>query len=144
MARIPFSNNGATPFQRLLGNNPEILKYWNSLGETFASSGRLSPELKEQVRRTLAFGNGCEYCMAKGRPSDVHFDPKESLAVAFADIVLQNHQNIDDSVFNVLREEFDDQEIAELCSYICFTTASQMFGAIMKLEPVVEEKKILE
>ena len=135
MARIPFSNMGATPFQRLLGHNPEILNAWNAMGETFESTGRLSPALKEQVRRTLAFGNGCEYCMAKGKPSDVHVDAKESLAVAFATIVLQDHQNIDDTVFQVLREEFDDQEIAELCAYICFTTASQMFGAIMKLEP---------
>ncbi|WP_134687206.1 carboxymuconolactone decarboxylase family protein [Brevibacillus migulae] len=135
MARIPFSSMGATPFQKLLGHNPEILKSWNAMGETFESTGRLRPELKEQVRRTLAFGNGCEYCMAKGKPSDVHVDAKESLAVAFATIVLQDHQNIDDTVFQVLREEFDDQEIAELCAYICFTTASQMFGAMMKLEP---------
>jgi len=135
MARIPFSNMGATPFQRLLGHNPEILNAWNAIGETFESKGRLSPALKEQVRRTLAFGNGCEYCMAKGKPSGVHVDAKESLAVALATIVLQDHQNIGDSVFQVLKEEFDDQEIAELCAYICFTTASQMFGAIMKLEP---------
>lgn len=135
MARIGFSNLGETPFQRLLGHNPEILINWNALGDTFMSSGKLSPELKEQVRRTLAFGNGCEYCMAKGRPSEIHVDSKESLAVAFATIVLQGHLNIDDSVFEVLRDEFNEQEIAELCSYICFTTASQMFGAIMRLEP---------
>lgn len=135
MARISFSEHGATPFQRLLGHNPEILAYWNALGDLFERSGRLSPELKEQVRRTLAFGNGCEYCMAKGRPADVQIDPKISLAVAFADIVLNNHRGMDNQVFDVLREEFDEQEIAELCSYICFTTASQMFGAIMKLEP---------
>jgi alkylhydroperoxidase family enzyme len=72
--------------------------------------------------------------MAKGKPTDVHVDPKESLAVAFATIVLNNHQQIDDAVFNVLRDVFDEQEIAELISYICFTTASQMVGAIMKLE----------
>lgn len=141
MARILFSQNGTTPFQRLLGHNPDILRHWNQLGEAFAASGRLDSSLKEQVRRTLAFGNGCEYCMAKGKPADIHPDPKESLAVAFADIVLKDHQNIDDAVFNVLREEFDEQEIAELISFICFTTASQMFGAVMKLEPENEEKR---
>lgn len=137
MARISFSDHGATPFQRLLGHSPEILADWNALGDRFDSSQTLSAECKEQVRRTLAFGNGCEYCMAKGKPSEVQIDPKVSLAVAFADIVLKNHQNLDDRVFDVLREEFDEQEIAELCAYICFTTASQMFGAIMKLEPDV-------
>ncbi|MGO0063361.1 carboxymuconolactone decarboxylase family protein [Brevibacillus fluminis] len=134
MARISFSANGATPFQRLLGHNEAILAGWNALGETF-SGGRLSAELKEQVRRTLAFGNGCEYCMAKGKPADLHIDPRESLAVAFAGIVLEGHQRIDDAVFDVLREAFDEQEIAELLAYICFTTASQMFGALTRLEP---------
>lgn len=134
MARISFSDNGATPFQRLLGHNEQVLAGWNALESIFATGGRLTAELKEQVRRTLAFGNGYEYCMAKGKPTDVHVDPKESLAVAFATIVLNNHQQIDDAVFNVLRDEFDEQEIAELISYICFTTASQMVGAIMKLE----------
>ncbi|MFP3393325.1 carboxymuconolactone decarboxylase family protein [Brevibacillus sp. SIMBA_040] len=134
MARIPFTIHGATPFQKLLGYNQVILSRWTGLSDAFENTGKLSPVLKEQVRRTLAFGNGCEYCQAKGRPSDVQIDPQVAIAVGFAEIFLQNYQNLDDSIFDVLRTVFDDQEIAELCSYICFMTASQMFGAVMKLE----------
>jgi alkylhydroperoxidase family enzyme len=61
MPRISFSNVGNTPFKRLLGHNPEILKSWTNLNDAFLTSGKLSPDLKEQVRRALAFGNRCEY-----------------------------------------------------------------------------------
>ena len=39
------------------------------------------------------------------------------------------------SVFNVLHTTFDDKEISELCAFVCFTTASQFFGAITGLQP---------
>ena len=135
MTRIPFSNTGTTPFERLMGHNPQVLQKWDELERALFAAPLLSPELKEQVRRTLAFGNGCEYCMAKGRPADVHPDPKQSLAVAFAQMVVQDHLAIDDRQFDVLRVEFNDAEIAELCAFICFITASQSFGALLNLTP---------
>ena len=135
MARIHFAEFGETPFQRLLGHNQDILKSWTKLEEVFLQSQKLSPELKEQVRRTLAFGNGCQYCMSKGKPDEVQPDGKQALAVAFADMVMKDHLMIDESHFGVLREEFSEKGIAELCAYICFITASQMFGAIMNLAP---------
>ena len=61
MARIAFSQVGETPFRRLLGHNPEILTRWRDLQNTFRTSTRLGSQLKEEVRRTLAFGNGCQY-----------------------------------------------------------------------------------
>ena len=72
--------------------------------------------------------------MVKGEPVGSHPDPKVSLAIAFAQLVLQSRGAIDDSMFNVLKEEFSDEELAELCAFICFTTASQMFGALLRLE----------
>jgi alkylhydroperoxidase family enzyme len=72
--------------------------------------------------------------MARGEPVGSHPDPKVSLAIAFAQSVLQNRGAIDDPAFNVLKEEFSDEEIAELCAFICFKTAFQMFGALLKLE----------
>ena len=56
---------------------------WNDLGRLEAD-GSLSSLLKEQVRRTLAQENGCEYCKAKGRPEAHIFDEKISVAVGFA------------------------------------------------------------
>lgn len=135
MSRISFSTVGETEFQKLLGHNPEIMEQWNYLGDILSREGQLSSDLKEQVRRKLAFGNKCEYCMAKGKPSEKQMDEKTNMAVTFADIFLNHRSSIDDNTFDVLKETFNEQEIIELCSFICFTTASQQFGAMMNLKP---------
>ncbi|MEH7387817.1 carboxymuconolactone decarboxylase family protein [Bacillus sp. JJ1521] len=137
MARINESEFGVTPFQRLLGHNKDVLNAWNQLGEIFEKDMNLSSRLKEQVRRTLAQSNGCEYCKAKGKPEPHLFDEKTSIAVGFAEVFLKQKGDISDAQFNVLREYLSDAEISELCSFITYTTASQYFGAIMKLEAVV-------
>jgi alkylhydroperoxidase family enzyme len=136
MARINESEFGVTPFQKLLGHNKDVLNGWNQLGEVFEKDMSLSSRLKEQVRRTLAQSNGCEYCKAKGKPNPDLFDEKTSIAVGFAEVFLKQKGDILDAQFNVLRECLSDAEISELCSFIMFTTASQYFGAIMKLEAV--------
>jgi alkylhydroperoxidase family enzyme len=135
MARISFSDVEESAFGRLLGHNPEILKAWRELERTVYRAGTLGPELKEQVRSALAFGNGCEYCQAFGtRPSGEQPDPKISLALAFTDMFLQDHMAIDESAFKVLKEEFTDAQISELVAFICFVSAGQRLGATMKLE----------
>jgi alkylhydroperoxidase family enzyme len=134
MARINESTFGDTPFQKLLGHNKEVMEAWSHLGEVLEKDGFLSSELKEQVRRTLAQSNGCEYCKAKGKPEPHLFDEKTSVAVGFADVFLKQKGDIPDSAFEILREYFSEGEISELCAFITFTTAQQYFGAIMKLE----------
>jgi alkylhydroperoxidase family enzyme len=136
MARINESELGDTPFQRLLGHNAYVLKGWNHLGEVLEKDMILSSLLKEQVRRTLAQNNGCEYCKAKGEPEPHLFDEKISIAVGFAEVFLAQKGDILDAQFNVLKKYLSDAEISELCSFITFTTASQYFGAIMKLKAV--------
>lgn len=135
MARISFSLYGETPFQQLLGHNPTIIEAWRRLGEELEKDGLLSSQLKEQVRRMLAQNNGCEYCKAKGKPEPHLFDEKTSLAVGFAEVFVKQQGQIEDSLFSVLKNEFSDAEISELCAFICFTTASQYFGAMMNLQP---------
>jgi alkylhydroperoxidase family enzyme len=135
MARIGFADVEETAFGQLLGHNAEILRAWRELERTVYEAGSLGPELKEQVRSALAFGNGCEYCQAFGmRPSGVQPDPRISLALAFTDLFLQDHTAIDESAFAVLKEEFTDAQISELVAFICFVSAGQRFGATMKLE----------
>ncbi|MDQ0271593.1 carboxymuconolactone decarboxylase family protein [Cytobacillus purgationiresistens] len=135
MARITESNVGLTPFQRLLGHNIEVMEGWTHLGEVLEKDGLLSSELKEQVRRTLAQSNGCEYCKAKGKPEHEKFDEKISLAVGFAEVFLKQKGDLPDSAFNISRGCFSESEMSELCAFIAFTTASQYYGAMMKLEP---------
>ncbi|MEH6945317.1 carboxymuconolactone decarboxylase family protein [Bacillus sp. JJ722] len=136
MTRIIESNIGETPFQRLLGHNIEIMKGWSHLGDVLEKDGLLSSVLKEQVRRTLAQNNGCEYCKAKGKPEPDTFNEKVTIAVGFAEVFLKQKGDITNSVFEILRECFTDEEISELCAFITFTTASQYFGAMMKLEAI--------
>ncbi|WP_078435407.1 carboxymuconolactone decarboxylase family protein [Metabacillus halosaccharovorans] len=135
MARIVESHYGETPFQKLLGHNKTVMEGWNQLGDVLENDGILTSNLKEQVRRTLAQSNGCEYCMAKGKPDSVNFEEKTSVAVGFAEVFLKQKSDIAESSFDVLRECFSEEEISELCAFISFTTASQYFGAMMKLEP---------
>jgi alkylhydroperoxidase family enzyme len=107
---------------------------WSHLGNVLEKDDLLSSELKEQVRRTLAQSNGCEYCKAKGKPEPDKFNEKISIAVGFAEVFLKQKGDISDSIFNILRECFTEEEINELCAFITFTTASQYFGAMMKLK----------
>jgi len=135
MTRIAFSAIGETPFQKLLGYNPDVLEAWTTLGQVLETDGHLSAELKEQVRRTLAQKNGCAYCQAKGKPMLHMNDDKMTLAVGFADLFLKLKGDIPDSVFQMMQETFQVKELSELCAFITFTTASQYFGAMMNLQP---------
>lgn len=133
MTRISFSKEGTTPFQQLLGHNKDVLQKWTSLGDVLFDSNTFSDELKEEVRRTLAFNNGCQYCMSKGSPSENIANLKISTAVKFANMI-SNNNNIDDKEFNIIKSIFNDEEISELCSLICFITACQKLGATLDLQ----------
>ncbi len=135
MAIINKSDFGATPFQRLLGHNPNIMEAWSSLGDILEKDALLSSKLKEQVRRTLAQSNGCEYCKAKGKPDPSIFDEKISLAVGFAEVFITQKGDVPISIIEVLKPSFSEEEISELFAFLCFTTAQQHFGALMKLNP---------
>ncbi|CUX22996.1 carboxymuconolactone decarboxylase family protein [Clostridium sp. C105KSO13] len=134
MEKISFSQNGSTPFQQLLGHNKNILEKWTSLEDCFYSSSTFSAELKEEVRRTLAFNNGCEYCKAKGTPSDIIMDAQTQLAAHVADLS-SKEIHMSDSEFSALKEVFTESEISELLALICFITACQRFGALLNLMP---------
>lgn len=138
MARINESVFGNTPFQKLLGHNKEVMEAWSHLGEVLEKDGLLSTQLKEQIRRTLAQKNGCEYCKAKGKPDPHMFNEKISVAVGFAEVFLQQKGDIPNYSFKILQEFFSEAEISELCAFITFTTAQQYFGAILALEPSLE------
>lgn len=133
MTLIPFHKRGNTPFQQLLGYNDLILTYWNKLGNEFEKDGHLSAKLKEEVRRTLAQKNGCLYCKAKGKPNPIDYDEKTAICTGFSEAFLISKGQTSPNVTKVLKEYLTDAEISELISFICFTTASQYFGALMQL-----------
>lgn len=134
MTRLRLSENGNSPFEKLIGHNEEILIKWNELEITLFKSSSLSQDLLEQVRRTLAYGNECEYCMAKaGRPEISEDNMREQVAAAFAEVFSQDHKTINDGHFKMLKEHFTEKEISELCSFISFISACQMLGHIYNL-----------
>jgi alkylhydroperoxidase family enzyme len=135
MARISFSHVGRSPFQNLLGHHPTILECWNALENAFFSSTTFSGEFKEEVRRTLAYLNGCEYCMAKGSPSEHIQDVRTLAAVNFAKRFCHDHRGISDQDIEELKRHFTEPEIAELCALLSFFCASQKFGASLALTP---------
>ncbi|MER2107329.1 MAG: carboxymuconolactone decarboxylase family protein [Solibacillus sp.] len=125
----------STPFQQLLAFNNEVEQNWTALGECLEQDGFLPATLKEQVRRVLAQQNGCEYCKAKGKPNSSHYDEKIAICTAFTEAFLQSRGQTSPNVTAVLKDYLTKEEIGELLAFICFTTASQYFGALHQLQP---------
>lgn len=143
MPRLPQTDKSVDAFYSVLGNRSEIFDAWSKLDETLLldPSSTLPTGLKEEVRVSLAQGIGCRYCATVGgRPTDEPIDHRASLASAFAEQVIANHGNIDDAMFDVLREEFTPEQLVELCAWICFKFGANVMGALMKLEPATEEQ----
>src|SRR6201999_1079039 len=98
-------------------------------------------KMKESIRRATAGEVGCDYCISLGTYEPDHDDKRESLAVAFALMIADDPKGISDAQFDVLREEFDEEEIVELVAYTCFVAiAGQLCGATLALEPASDEE----
>lgn len=108
MSRIQPAIIGKTPFERLLGHDERVMRQWPELGDTLTGERKLSTELKEQVRRTLAVG--------------------------FAEVFLTSKGKTSASSICVLQEAFTDDEVSELCAFIAFMTASQYIGGMFGLQ----------
>ena len=121
---------------RTMARCPDVLRAFGGLDAAIRFHGRLPAELLEAVRDATAGGIGCEYCtsLSQGeRPGDR--DVRTGLAVAFAQMVAEDHRDVRDAHFDDLREHFSDEEIVELVSFICLVSiAGQMFGSVMGLE----------
>ncbi len=142
MPRIPLSDTGDTTADRVLGHRPELLRAWDDLKHALVGpTSTLTPHLKEEVRRTLAQRTGCEFCSSLGDPASHHPDPKESLAVAFADAVAEDHTAITDPQVNLLFQEFTTPQIVELLTWISFEYAGQLFGCLIGDEPATADEK---
>ena len=125
-----------------MGHRPEVLAAWNGVKHALVGpSSTLSPELKEQVRRTLALRTGCEFCASLGRPAAEQPSRRDALAVAFADAVATDHTAITDAQLELLLEDFTVPQVVELLTWILFEYAGQMFGALIGDEPATEEER---
>ena len=134
MSYIQLSDYGKSPFERLLGHAPSILRQWDQLELAFFQSTTFDPHFLEQVRRALAYKNQCQYCMAKAGPPDENPE-NERLAAAlrFANLFAIDHLSVGQDEVQGLKELFTDAEIIELIAFCAFISASQQFGAILGL-----------
>lgn len=118
----------------ILAHRPKTAQAVNAAYRAaLAEEGTLPPRLVELVRIRLAFHNQCRSCMAvryqTGIDSGVSEDlvcslekpaeapdltPAERAALRFADLLATDHLSIDESVYDELREHFDEGEIVEL------------------------------
>jgi alkylhydroperoxidase family enzyme len=136
------SDVGQSRADRMIGNRPEVLHAWKQLEDSLVGeTSLLDSELKEQVRRTLAQRTGCAYCASLGEPHAQHPDAAQGLAVAFAELVAENHHDVTSGQVAALFEEFNTGEVVELLVFICFEYAGQMLGALMGDEPATEAER---
>jgi alkylhydroperoxidase family enzyme len=142
MSRIAPPSHGELTADRVMGHRPELLDAWDGLRQALLGPGStLSPQLKEAVRRTLAQRTGCRFCASLGLPDTDHATRRESLAVAFADAVADEHTAITEAQVELLGDEFTTPEIVELLIWICFEYAGQMFGSLIADDPATPEEK---
>lgn len=135
MSYVGLSNNGSTPFERLLGHAPHILGAWSGLEEAFFKSSTFSDNFLEQVRRALAFTNQCQYCMAKAGPPDKNVEEARLLvALRFANKFAIDHHAVSEQEVNYLKDYFSEAEIIELIAFCSYISASQRFGAVLGLQ----------
>jgi alkylhydroperoxidase family enzyme len=136
MAHVSYSDVGTTPYEKVMGHAPHILRPWTQLEHTFFTASVLPAELLEQVRRTLALGHGCEYCQAMGGPPDNrHEAMRTSLAVGLAQVYATDHQGIDQRMLETMREHFNEKELVELVAFMGFMWAGGTFGRIFGIQP---------
>lgn len=140
MPRIEPANVEGNLYARVLARQPEILEKFMALDVSLRFGGLLPAELKEEVRRSTAEQVGCRFCSSLAAPKDQHIDRRESLAVGLAQMIAQDPSSVDDKMFEVLREDFSDDEILELLCWICLVViGGQMLGNTLGLEEASPE-----
>lgn len=143
MPRVTPLDVPGNSYYRVLAHRPGVAEKWRELDDEQRTGGTLGQDLKEQVRRAMAPGVGCEFCRTLGGAPRADVDARTSLAIAYALQIVEAHREIDDSFFEVLREDFTDGEIVELTMWICCAVAGQMFGAVMQIPEAEPEDRAM-
>ena len=66
--------------------------------------------------------------------SSEHFDARERAALAYADAITLSDRDVDDTLFETLREHFDEDAIVELTAVIAWENASSKFNRALRVE----------
>jgi alkylhydroperoxidase family enzyme len=135
------ANGQGSEFRKIMSMRPEIAKSWNALDETMRFTGVLDPALKEEVRKNVAQVSGCLFCMSLGEPQSHYEDPRWAAEAAYAKSMAANPKAVSDAEWDLLQKHFSAVEIVELNAWIAFMYASEMVGAVLKLDPATPALK---
>ncbi|MFB9268830.1 carboxymuconolactone decarboxylase family protein, partial [Bradyrhizobium erythrophlei] len=141
MPRLEQATRAGTPYFNVMDHRKDISKKWMEMDEFLRFTGRLDPDLKEEVRRAVAQESGCNFCASLGDPKPAYDDPRVAAAVRFGTAVARSPKGIPDAEFEAVRAHFSPEEIVELSCWISFMYGAEMFGAIMKLDPATDAVK---
>lgn len=111
-------------------HRPEVYEAYIAFREAWHRTSTISPRLAELLRLRIAFHNQCRSCMALRNAPDVvpeglvcsleqpeeaeNLTEAEKAALHFADLFATDHLAIDESVYDGLREHFDEGQLVEL------------------------------
>ncbi|OBI17703.1 carboxymuconolactone decarboxylase [Mycobacterium sp. E2327] len=117
----------------IMGRLPAVAEALGSLTAALRTNGTLPPRLLELVRLRIAFFNQCRSCIAVRyqsaiddgldhdavcsleRPAEAeNLSAAEQSALHFAELFATDHLAIDDSVYEELREHFNEDQLVEL------------------------------
>lgn len=142
VARVSPSGRPGNVFEQVMSHCPDAMAKWWDLEVELRFHGLINSDIKEEIRRAMAPAVGCSFCSSLAPAKDAYPDARESLAVAYALMLARDPKNLDDSVFDVLREEFTEAEIVELTMWSLFMIASQAFGAALKIPPADDNERV--
>lgn len=129
---------------KAMANSPATLSAYMGLSDAIAS-GRLSPQLREQVALTVSEINGCQYCLAAhsavgkmvGLSADEVLssrsaraaDPATAAALTFVAALVDKRGKMSENEVDTLRQAgFDDGLIAELVTTTVLITLTNYFN----------------
>ncbi len=68
-----------------------------------------------------------------GRPDEVHRDERIKAAAGLSTKYVRGVKTVTDQDFEGLKDLFTEKELAELCAFVVFISASHQFGVLMNV-----------
>ena len=145
---------------RVMANSPAVLKAYAQFSGAIAS-GKLSPQIREQIALLTAQSNACNYCLSAhsvlgklaglnqaqidGARNRRSADPKAAAALKFAQAIIETRGGIGGSEVQAVRNAgFSDAEIAEIVADVALNFFTNFFNRAFDVDvdfPLVEAKQ---
>lgn len=135
----------------LWGRTPRVMRnFLNMFRALNRKNSPIDPQLRALVCVKVSQVNSCSFCidmisalfLKRGGGQDklnelnnFHlsriFNPKEKVALRYADAVTRSDMQVDDALFQELKSHFSDDAIVELTALIAFQNMSSKFNAAL-------------